>query len=101
MKKIKIISTAIALAMITSMSSLASFSYSKGDANNDGKVNVRDCAYIANKLAAGKASSLPSEADYNSDGKINVRDAAAIARVLATNKNSYHWVQIIIKVRSI
>lgn len=86
MKKIKIISTAIALAMITSMSSLASFSYSKGDANNDGKVNVRDCAYIANKLAAGKASSLPSEADYNSDGKINVRDAANLASDLAKGK---------------
>ena len=72
-----------------------------GDANDDGKVNVRDAAYIAKILSIGQDYILPFYSDFNQDEKINVRDAAAIARVLATNKNSYHWVQIIIKVRSI
>ena len=52
-----------------------------GDANGDGKVNVRDCAYIAKMLAKGK--SLPAKADYNLDGKKNVRDAAALANDIA------------------
>ncbi len=55
-----------------------------GDANLDGKVNVRDCAYIASMLAKGAAAELPEkEADYNQDGKVNVRDAAALASALA------------------
>ena len=57
-----------------------------GDANGDGKVNVRDAAFIAAKLAQGKSSELPANADFNSDGKVNVRDAAAIAKFLATGK---------------
>lgn len=55
----------------------------KGDANEDGRLTVRDCALIANKLSKGKVSELPSHTDFNSDGKINVRDAAAIAKSLA------------------
>jgi len=55
----------------------------RGDANLDGKVNVRDCAFIATKLAEAKGDTLPSNADYNEDGKINVRDAAALASDLA------------------
>lgn len=55
-----------------------------GDANLDGKVNVRDCAAIASALAKGKAADLPQKnADYNQDGKVNVRDAAALAADLA------------------
>ncbi len=54
-----------------------------GDANDDGKLNVRDCAFIASALAKGLADTLPKSADFNGDGKINVRDAAAIAKVLA------------------
>ena len=56
----------------------------KGDANYDGKLNVRDAAYIAAKLAQSKVSELPSTADFNGDGKISVRDAAAIAKHLAS-----------------
>ena len=56
----------------------------KGDANLDGKLNIRDAALIANKAAEGKLSELPECADYNEDGVINVRDAAAIARFLAS-----------------
>ena len=58
----------------------------KGDANLDGKVDVRDCAYIARALAKGEGENLPSNADFNDDQKINVRDAAAIARYLAEKK---------------
>lgn len=56
-----------------------------GDADGDGKLNVRDAAHIARKLALHKAHELPPEADFNGDGKINVRDAAAIAKYLASN----------------
>ncbi len=55
-----------------------------GDANLDGKVNVRDCAAIASALANGTADKLPQKnSDYNQDGKVNVRDAAALAADLA------------------
>lgn len=47
-----------------------------GDANLDGKVNVRDCATIASALAKGQGDKLPVNADYNRDDKKNVRDAA-------------------------
>ncbi|MGN0613676.1 MAG: dockerin type I repeat-containing protein, partial [Porcipelethomonas sp.] len=57
-----------------------------GDANQDGKLNVRDAAFIAQKLAQGKSGELPKAADYNEDGNINVRDAAAIAKFLATGE---------------
>ena len=54
-----------------------------GDADGDGKVSVRDCAYIAKMLANGKGKDIPLIADFNGDGKADVRDAAAIARYLA------------------
>ena len=54
-----------------------------GDANEDGYVNVRDCAFIANKLASGKGDTLSNNADYNQDGKKNVRDAASLSNDLA------------------
>lgn len=55
-----------------------------GDIDGDNKITVRDCAYIASKLAKGEK--LSDIADYNKDGKVNVRDAAAIARDLAKGK---------------
>ncbi|MGN0613291.1 MAG: glycoside hydrolase family 9 protein, partial [Porcipelethomonas sp.] len=55
-----------------------------GDANLDGKLDIRDAAYIAYLLAIQKSSLLPYKSDYNSDGKINIRDAAAIAKYLAS-----------------
>ena len=54
-----------------------------GDANGDGKLDVRDAAYIARLLANGKGKEIPPIADFNGDGTVNVRDAAAIARFLA------------------
>ena len=56
----------------------------RGDANEDGDVNVRDCAFIAKKLAKGKGSELPEKADFNLDDNVDVRDAAALARALAS-----------------
>ena len=59
---------------------------SQYDANSDGKLNVRDAAYIAKMIAQRMNSSLSIKADFNGDGKVNVRDAAAIAKFLATGK---------------
>ena len=57
-----------------------------GDVNSDSIVNVRDCAFIARKLAENKADELsPETADYNKDTLVNVRDAASIARDLNLN----------------
>ncbi len=55
----------------------------EGDADGDGKLDVRDAAHIAKMLAQGLGDKIPPEADFNRDGKINVRDAAAIAKFLA------------------
>lgn len=56
-----------------------------GDANGDGIINVRDCAFIASKLAKGQGNSISMTADFNGDKKVDVRDAAAIARFLANS----------------
>lgn len=56
-----------------------------GDANMDYQINVRDCAFIALKLAENDTEKLTIYADYNNDNKVNVRDAAAIANYLAKN----------------
>jgi len=58
---------------------------SLGDANNDGKVNVIDAAYIARILAKLQIIDVKDNpaADFNGDGKVTVSDAAAIARYLA------------------
>ena len=53
----------------------------KGDANGDGKLDIRDAAFIASSLAKGK--SLGALADFNGDGLRNIRDAADIAHKLA------------------
>lgn len=54
-----------------------------GDANEDGELNVRDAAFIANKFAKRMGDLLPEWADFNGDDNVNVRDAAAIAHYLA------------------
>jgi len=54
-----------------------------GDANEDGKLNVRDAAFIASKLAGGHSDELTDISDINADGKVNVRDAAFVAAYLA------------------
>ncbi len=63
--------------------------YLLGDVNEDGIVNVRDCAFIARKLAEGKANELLLElADFNGDGKVNVRDCSNIANELGLKLSS-------------
>ncbi len=78
-----VVTTTVTKPSIVTSTAVAESSATKGDANLDGKVNVRDAAYMAAILSVGKGSQLPSTADYNGDGKINVRDAAAIAKSLA------------------
>ncbi len=56
-----------------------------GDANLDGKVNIRDATYIQ-KFAASLVEMSDLEklrAECNFDGKINVRDATYIQKMLA------------------
>lgn len=56
-----------------------------GDANTDGKVNIRDATYIQ-KFAASLVELSDLEklrAECNFDGKINVRDATYIQKMLA------------------
>ncbi|MGN1482039.1 dockerin type I domain-containing protein [Porcipelethomonas sp.] len=57
--------------------------YVSGDANSDAEVNVRDAAFIAQKLASKKSDELDSTADFNCDSKNDVRDAAALASYLS------------------
>lgn len=59
-----------------------------GDANNDTALNVRDCSYIARKIAYGAPQEISDAADFNADGKINIRDAAAIAGYLVSLYNN-------------
>ncbi len=54
-----------------------------GDANDDGKLNIRDAAFIAIMCASGTRDKIPSWADFNGDGQLNIRDAAAIAIAMA------------------
>lgn len=53
----------------------------RGDANNDGKVSVKDATYIARCLASHQE--LDETADYNGDGKVTIKDAATIASDIA------------------
>lgn len=62
------------------------FSYADyGDANCDGKLNIRDATYIQKTLAkvveANELSTAVS--DYNGDGKVTIKDATAIQKQLA------------------
>ncbi len=58
----------------------------KGDANGDGKIDIRDAAFIAILCAKGQYEDIPEWADYNGDGKRNIRDAAFLAIDLAKGK---------------
>ncbi len=54
-----------------------------GDANGDNEITIRDCLFIARKLAHREATDLPDSADYNKDGKKNIKDAADLAKDIA------------------
>ena len=77
----KIVSIILAIFIsVFSFPASVSASSQRGDANSDGKINVRDAAFIASSIALGKE--LNDDADYNEDGKKNIRDAAAIVNDL-------------------
>ena len=57
-----------------------------GDANNDGKLDIVDAAFIAKRVAQRRTDLLPEVADYNNDGKKNILDAASIAKTIAKRK---------------
>lgn len=59
--------------------------YIVGDANCDGRVNVRDARTILRYVAGliGESDLDLDAADYNGDGRVNVRDARAILRHVA------------------
>lgn len=91
-----VISMAVAVTSIPFFSVSAQTNGVRGDANSNGKTDVRDCSYIANALAHGKGDSLPETADYNRDGKRNVSDAANLARdVAAGNIKTYKSAPVI------
>ena len=56
-----------------------------GDANGDGKINVKDATQI--RKAAASLVTLDEvqtlAADANGDGKVNVKDATAIQKFVA------------------
>ncbi len=68
----------------TKATSVYSVTILRGDANLDGKVSIKDAAYIAKAIAARFAGiNLHMSADYNLDGNINIKDALEIARYVA------------------
>lgn len=79
--------TILVTFMICIPFSVSADSVQKGDANGDGKINIRDAAFIAISLASNKKLDL--SADYNNDGKADIRDAASIAIDAARNSGSY------------
>ena len=55
-----------------------------GDANNDGKMDIVDAAFIAKKVAQRRTYELSVKyGDYNNDGTVNILDAASIAKYIA------------------
>ncbi len=61
----------------------APITHIKGDANDDGKVTIKDARFIAKLIAQRKKDELPSWSDFNDDGKITIKDARDIARYIA------------------
>ncbi len=55
----------------------------KGDANNDGNVDVADIATIIDVMAGHSDEALKNTADVNGDGIINVADIVAVINVMA------------------
>lgn len=67
----------------------------RGDANNDGKTDVRDAAAVAKYCAVKNSGKKDIDemgeffGDVDEDGKLNIRDAAKIARYIAKGKVSW------------
>lgn len=93
MKKIKNILADLSTVMLITTSAI-NIAYAEsivlGDANNDGNLDIRDCAYISGLISQNKKDKLPSQSDYNRDNCINIRDAAAISKKLALEFNKIY-----------
>lgn len=66
----------------------------RGDANNDGKADIRDAAAIAAKCLSKSGKSKIDEmgeffGDVDENGTLNIRDAAKIARYISRGKVSW------------
>ena len=51
-----------------------------GDANRDGKVDIRDAIAVIRRAAGFKVNVDETQADMNQDGYANAADAVAIAK---------------------
>lgn len=73
---------------VTSQASAASKSYIRGDADNNGRVDIQDVTAIQRKIALINVSSFNSKAaDVDGNG-LNIIDATAIQRYIAGFENS-------------
>ncbi len=70
-----------------------------GDANDDGRVTIRDAREIAKMIAKRQVESLPAWSDYNQDNRISIRDAGDIAKCMA-RIGPKHFIRIIIIVKN-
>lgn len=66
-----------------------------GDANSDGKFDIRDAAFIANRLANQDIGAVPSSIDCTGDSIVNIRDAAAIASRLSSDYQIKRMIEVI------
>lgn len=80
-------------------SSAPEAAYMLGDADGNGKVNVKDATLI--QKHAAKITEIPEEdfdaADVNADGKLNVKDATAIQKYVAKIEIPYaigEWLSV-------
>lgn len=55
----------------------------RGDANCDGRINLKDVSNILRRSAGWQVETDTGAADYNADGEVNLRDARAIILLLA------------------
>ncbi len=65
----------------------------RGDANSDGKADIKDAASIAKACDSRKTDKLDVQdiffGDVNEDGRLSIRDAVMIARFIAKGKTSW------------
>jgi hypothetical protein len=76
-------------------STLSIWRYTRGDVNNDGKINVTDFTAIANHILSKTPQGfIVQAADVNRDDKVNVTDLTAVANIIlkkaAYQKRKYY-----------
>lgn len=71
------------LKSTTATLTISELSYTRGDVNGDGYVNVTDAVAIANHiLKQDKGTFIFEAADMNGDGTVNVSDAIGVVNVI-------------------